>query len=60
MNSTLKLFTFIIAFLFINELSIAQNHKAKELERNIFQVISEEHPPNWNQLSKIHRRQSRD
>ena len=36
MNSILKLFTFIIIFLFINELSIAQNHKAKELERNIF------------------------
>ena len=36
MNSILKLFTFLTIFLLCNELSIAQNQKAKELERNIF------------------------
>lgn len=36
MNSMIKLFTFLTIFILSNELSIAQNHKAKELERNIF------------------------
>ena len=36
MNSMIKLFTFLTIFLLSNELSIAQNHKVKELERNIF------------------------
>ena len=34
--------------------------RQKNWKEIFFQVISEEHPPNWNQLSKIHRRQSRD
>ena len=36
MNSMIKLFTFLTVFILSNELSIAQNHKGKELERNIF------------------------
>ena len=36
---------FLTIFILSNELSIAQNHKAKELERNIFSGNLGEHPP---------------